>query len=303
MSDQAAGTPADESGAERLAEDSSASALMPLDGSGAALLTPPSPEVVKASLGEIFQVFLLIGAISFGGGVVAYLRSYLVTNKKWLNDESFIELLAISQSLPGLNATNMAVLIGDRLQGKTGSAVAMIAICLPGAAMMLAAGAMYKFLHHNYLVLCVLHSVAAAAIGLVLATTLQLGKKSIKIPWDWVILVLCIIGINLLKQMVPFVLLAVGFLSIQPHMPRKTPINDRVCLALGIAIAVAGFCNWIQLPPGKVSAVHDFWHELRLYLEASRPIGWIGLLIALRSVFDLGLLKPGPKQAAPGGTA
>ena len=173
----------------------------------------------------------------------------------------------------------------------------MIAICLPGAAMMLAAGAMYKLLHHNYFVQRVLHSVAAAAIGLVLATTLQLGKKSIKIPWDWVILVLCIIGINLLKQMVPFVLLAVGFLSIQPHMPRKTPTNDRVCLVLGVIIAVAGFCNWIQLPPGKVSAVHDFWHEVRLYLEASRPIGWIGLLIALRAVFDLGVLKPRRKKS------
>ncbi|HEY9717486.1 MAG TPA: chromate transporter [Trichormus sp.] len=303
MSEPTAVTSGDESGAERLAEDSSASALMPLNGSGAATLTPPAADVIQASLGEIFQVFLLIGAISFGGGVVAYLRSYLVTNKKWLNDESFIELLAISQSLPGLNATNMAVLIGDRLQGKTGSAVAMLGICLPGAAMMLAAGAMYKLLHHNYFVQCVLHSVAAAAIGLVLATTLQLGKKSVKIPWDWVILVLCVIGINLLHQMVPFVLLAVGFLSIQPHMPRKNSRNDIICLVIGIIVAVGGFCNWIQLPAGKASAVHDFWYEARLYLEASRPIGWIGVLIVLRSIFDLGVLKPRPKQAAPGGTA
>src|SRR5262245_17396673 len=65
--------------------------------------TPPS----DVTLGEIFRAFLLIGATSFGGGVVAYLRSSLVTKHGWVDDEKFVELLSISQTLPGLNATNM----------------------------------------------------------------------------------------------------------------------------------------------------------------------------------------------------
>ena len=66
-----------------------------------------------ATHGEIFGAFLLIGATSFGGGVVAFLREGLVAKHRWVDDEQFISMLSISQTLPGLNATNMAVLVGD----------------------------------------------------------------------------------------------------------------------------------------------------------------------------------------------
>src|SRR5262249_40920162 len=84
----------------------------------------PSAPPVEATLIQIFRAFLLIGATSFGGGVMAYLRSSLVEKHGWLDDESFVQLLAMSQSLPGLNSTNMAVLVGDRLRGTLGAAVA-----------------------------------------------------------------------------------------------------------------------------------------------------------------------------------
>jgi chromate transporter len=208
------------SGAERLAEDSSATAVLSPDGSVVAAV--PAHATKHPTLSKIFLVFLYIGAISFGGGVVAYLRNDLVKATNWLDDESFVELLAISQTLPGLNATNMAVLVGDRLAGRTGPVVALIGICLPGFAMMLATGVLYGFLRHNPLINAILHSVAGAAVGLVLATTLQLSKKSVKTPWDWAIVVLCVIGINGMKQTVPIVLLVVGALAIFPHRPKKT---------------------------------------------------------------------------------
>ncbi|MGZ6174943.1 MAG: chromate transporter, partial [Candidatus Binataceae bacterium] len=48
------------------------------------------------SLGTIFWTFLTAGAISFGGGVVAYLREYTVSDTKWLDDEAFLDALEIS---------------------------------------------------------------------------------------------------------------------------------------------------------------------------------------------------------------
>ena len=86
--------------------------------------------------GRIFLAFLLIGAMSFGGGVVAHLRNTLVTRNKWMDDEGFLELLAISQTLPGLKATNIAILAGDRLCGTLGSIAAIVGVCLPGATVM-----------------------------------------------------------------------------------------------------------------------------------------------------------------------
>jgi len=54
-----------------------------------------------ASTWEIFSEFLIIGATSFGG-VVPYLRGSLVTKRGWIDDKEFVEMLSISQSLPGL---------------------------------------------------------------------------------------------------------------------------------------------------------------------------------------------------------
>src|SRR5262245_62730099 len=87
---------------------------------------------------EIFRAFLLIGATSFGGGAVAYLRSSLVGKHRWVDDPTFVELLSISQSIPGLNSTNVAILVGDRLRGAPGAVAALAGVCLPGALIMFA---------------------------------------------------------------------------------------------------------------------------------------------------------------------
>src|SRR6516164_9643764 len=95
------------------------------------------------SMARIFLEFLTIGATSFGG-VVPYLRGSLVSKQCWLSDKEFVEMLSMSQSLPGLNATNMAILVGEKLRGALGSIAAIIAMCLPGAVIMSIVGIVYR---------------------------------------------------------------------------------------------------------------------------------------------------------------
>jgi len=177
----------------------------------------PAPHV---TLGQIFGTFLLIGATSFGGGVVAYLRAGLVGKRGWVDDTTFVELLSISQTLPGLNATNMAVLVGDRLRGAPGALAAICGICLPGALLMYVTGMLYHEHGDRPLVTAMLHGVAAAAVGLILATTVQLGRKSLDGAADLVFVVLAVIGVDRLHLSVPYVLLGVGALAIFWHRPR-----------------------------------------------------------------------------------
>ena len=49
--------------------------------------------------------------------------------QRWVDDATFVELLAISQTLPGLNATNMSILVGDRLRGTPGAMLAALGMC------------------------------------------------------------------------------------------------------------------------------------------------------------------------------
>jgi len=179
----------------------------------------PPPGRTPPTILEIFLAFLKIGATSFGGGVVAYLHDSLVVKHGWLDERELVELLSISQSLPGLNATNMAVLIGDRLQGSAGAAAAFSGLCLPGGIVMDAAAVAYSANGARPLATAALKGVAAAAVGLILATAMNLGKKALTHRYDLVFVGLAVIGVNRLHLSVPIVLLAVGLMGILWYRP------------------------------------------------------------------------------------
>jgi chromate transporter len=173
------------------------------------------------SIAQIFLEFLTIGATSFGG-VVPYLRDALVSKHAWLNDKEFVEMLSISQSLPGLNATNMAILVGDKLRGIMGAIAAIIGICLPGAVLMYIVGIFYRAHGDHAWVTAALHGVAAAAVGLLLSTVVQLSRKSLAGNPDFVFMAITVLAVNRLHQSVPRTLVVVGILSILYHRPSRS---------------------------------------------------------------------------------
>lgn len=175
----------------------------------------------KVTVFDIFWQFLIIGATSFGG-VVPYLREGLITKNHWVDDKEFVELLSISQSLPGLNATNMAILLGDRLKGWMGAVAGIVGVCLPGGLLMLAVGMFYRIHGDHAFVTGMLKGVAAAAAGLLLATVIQLGKKSLSHRFDLVFVLIAVLAVNRLHLGVPKTLVIVGLAAIFFHYPRKS---------------------------------------------------------------------------------
>jgi chromate transporter len=166
-----------------------------------------------AGVGQIFLAFLSIGATSFGGGVMAYLRSSTVEKHRWLDDRTFVELMVISQVIPGLKAVNLAVLIGDRLRGTAGALAALLGICLPGAVLMYVVGIVYQVERDRPLLDAALEGVAPAAVGLLLATVVELGRKSLAHIDDVVFAALTVICMNRLHMHVVSALLGVGTLA------------------------------------------------------------------------------------------
>jgi chromate transporter len=173
-----------------------------------------------ASSWEIFLEFLIIGATSFGG-VVPYLRGSLVTKRRWIDDKEFVEMLSISQSLPGLNATNMAVLVGEKLCGAIGSIAGLIGVCLPGGLLMFVVGIFYHHHGEHVWITAALKGVAAAAVGLILSTVVSLSKSSLSHNFDFVFMAATVIAVNRLHLGVPRTLVAVGILAILFHHPRR----------------------------------------------------------------------------------
>jgi len=189
--------------------------------------TDANPELRKTgelraggvSIARIFLEFLTIGATSFGG-VVPYLRGSLVSKQQWLSDKEFVEMLSISQSLPGLNATNMAILVGQKLNGALGAIVAVLGICLPGSLLMFVVGIFYRIHGDHAWATGALKGVAAASVGLVLSTVVQLSKKSLEERFDYLFVVLTVLAVNRLHQSVLLTLVVVGLTAVLWHRPR-----------------------------------------------------------------------------------
>jgi chromate transporter len=182
------------------------------------------PDAAKVSIARIFFSFLMIGATSLGGGVVGYLRSSLVESLGWLDDETFVELLSICQSLPGLNASNMAILVGDRLRGGVGAFAALLGICLPGGLIMVAAAMAYGATREDYpLVDAMLHGVSAAAVGMVLYVAVQLGKKTLSRSADVFFAAATLVFVIFLHESVLLALATVAPVATFCFRPKKPP--------------------------------------------------------------------------------
>jgi chromate transporter len=171
-------------------------------------------------LSAIFKTFFTAGAISFGGGVVAYLREYVVHEQKWLDDEDFLDALELSETLPGLNSVNMSVIIGDRLRGVTGAASAVAGLLLPGMVVMMTLGVLWEQQRHNPNVGHFLVGVAASAVGLLLTVTLQLGHKQFVRPLDLMIIAVTFVAVSVCKISLGWVLLVLGPAAIWLYRPR-----------------------------------------------------------------------------------
>ena len=162
----------------------------------------------------------MVGATSVGGGVVAYLRRSLVARRGWLDNSTFVQMLSISEALPGLNGTNIAILAGDRLRGARGAIAAILGICLPGALIMFAVGVAYGAHADRPVVAAMLATIAAAAVGLVFAVAVQLGQNSLKRISDFVFAALTVLLVHWLHFSILLVLLCVGAIAIWWYRPR-----------------------------------------------------------------------------------
>jgi chromate transporter len=171
------------------------------------------------ALGAIFKTFFTAGAVSFGGGVVAYLREYLVREQKWLDDERFLDALELSETLPGLNSVNMSVIIGDRLRGVAGAAAAVVGLLLPGMVVIMTLGVLWSEQRHNPHLRALLIGVAASAVGMLTTVTLQLGHRQFTRTADLLFIGATFVAVSLLKISLVVVLITLGPLAIWYYRP------------------------------------------------------------------------------------
>jgi chromate transporter len=171
------------------------------------------------SLHDLFIQFFLIGAISFGGGIVAYERILLVDKRKWLTPDEFMAYLAISQTMPGLNAVNLAVLSGDKLRGALGSLCAVVGLLMPGGIFVLAMGILLDSTASHPIAGLILGGIAAAATGLLAAITYRIGGDQWRHVPSVLIMIATFLLMSIAKLSLPWVLLIMAPVALFIYRP------------------------------------------------------------------------------------
>lgn len=142
------------------------------------------------SLWQIFLVFGKIGAFTIGGGIpmIAAIKSELV-ERKWLNDEDFIDIITLAQTAPGLFAVNISILTGHRLRGTKGSVVATIASCLPPFLIILLVAMFFTTFKDNEYIIKAFKGIRPVVVALIGVPMTDMLKSTKMRWWSWLIVV------------------------------------------------------------------------------------------------------------------
>lgn len=144
---------------------------------------------------ELFLTMLKIGAFTFGGGyaMISMFENEFVTNKKWVTDEEFLDLVAIAESTPGPIAINSSTYIGYKMGGIFGSVAATLGMVLPSFTIIYIISLFFdKFLSLSF-VANAFRGIQACVVYLILSAGVKMFKSLKKNAVGIVILALTVI--------------------------------------------------------------------------------------------------------------
>lgn len=156
-------------------------AVLPWIGLGPHMIT--LQESTSVSLVRLALLFLKVGATLYGSGyvLVAYLQGDLVDRLAWLSQDQLLDAIAIGQLTPGPVLTT-ATFVGFLLAGPAGAAVATAAIFLPSFLFVLILNPLIPRMRNSPWLSAFLDAVNVAAVGLMAAVLLLLGRASLTSP-------------------------------------------------------------------------------------------------------------------------
>jgi chromate transporter len=158
-------------------------------------------ELSKVGSLKIFLTFLKIGAILYGSGYVlfAFLNTELV-EAGWLTSQELIDAVAVGQFTPG-PVLSTATFIGWQLNGASGAIAATVGIFLPSFLFVLILNPLIKKMRSSKPIGAVLDAVNVAAVALIIAVCIEMGKATL-LEWRTiVIVVLSLIVVFIFKKL------------------------------------------------------------------------------------------------------
>lgn len=139
---------------------------------------------------DLFKTLLKINAVTFGGGytIVPIIRDEFVKNKKIIDDDEMMKIIALAQSCPGAMAINTSILLGYRINKTKGAIASVLAATLPCLVIISIVSLIYNKIHDNPFINMMLISMSGAISAILLLTVVDLAKSNLKkrqSTWNW----------------------------------------------------------------------------------------------------------------------
>jgi chromate transporter len=208
-------------------------------------------ESLRRQVTEIALLFLRLGLIGFGGPAahIAMMEDEVVARRRWISRDRFLDLLGVTNLIPGPNSTEMAIHIGMARAGFPGLLVAGVCFILPAAAITLVFAWAYVRFQATPQVSALLIGVKPVVIAVILSAVVRLGRTAVKTRslalLGSAVLALALLGLNEI-----ILLLAGGVVGILWSVARRGSIRPAALVLFGLC----GLMALAPLAPAGVSA-------------------------------------------------
>ena len=265
---------------------------------------------------EVFFVALRLGVTSFGGPIahLGYFRSEYVVRRRWVDETTYADLVALCQSLPGPTSSEVGIAIGLLRAGPLGAFLAWLGFTLPSAILMVVfaytidrlGGALMPVVRVLELVAIVVVAVAVWRMARALAWdarrgTIAAGAAALALAWHDQYVQVAII---LLAGLAGWVVLPAA--RVPTRVLQTVPIGRRVavlCGALYLTLLLAFPLARVTVQSGEIALLDSFYRSgafvfggghvvLPLLRTEVVPAGWV--------TEDEFLAGYGAAQALPG---
>ena len=252
----------------------------------------------------ITLLFLRLGLTAFGGPAahIAMMRHEFVTRREWLTDRRFLDLLGVTNLIPGPNSTEMAIHLGRERAGWRGLVGAGVAFIAPAAVMVSVLAWVYVEFGSTPAVTWVLYGVKPVVIAIVAQAIWGLGRVVVR-RWQTGLLAAVVIALGLLG--VNELVLLFGGAAVGAVLQRPQWLTGRLSGVLVAPLASVGVAGAVPTTFSllgmallflKIGAVlYGSGYVLLAFLRADfvERMGWLTETQLLDAV-AIGQVTPGP---------
>ena len=138
---------------------------------------------------QLFWTYLKIGTFTIGGGYVmlSMIEREIVERRRWIEQDEFLNMIALAQAAPGLIAVNSAIFIGWRIGGWRGVIATVLGAVLPSFLIILAIAMLFQDYKDYPAVEAVFKGIRPATVALIAAPLCKMAKNA-KISWGTAII-------------------------------------------------------------------------------------------------------------------